>query len=299
MEIITAGDGTAHVSSADDGTIYAGIAGNECYVTGVGDRLSCTMQGANTALVGTGVGIMYGRAFRVAMPEEVTIQSGTQSQRRNDVICAHFTTSSEGHESGELVVLKGTPTSGQEAEDPEIPSGDILEGATEAYMPLWRIPLDGINVGEPEAMFDVLMSMSELQGEIAEVRDSVSQNAADIDSLATSVSRKLDASRVLVGSKVISLKAMPGADQWVAYDDLLTASELRSMLGRNFNGAADAVAVWNGDWNAANVLAVPFARTSTTSAGGNVGVYLTSAVDWPGSGRPGSVRVGYMVVRGN
>lgn len=113
------------------------------------------------------------------------------------------------------------------------------------------------------------------------------------------MSRKLDASRVLVGSKVISLKAMPGADQWVAYDDLLTASELRSMLGRNFNGAADAVAVWNGDWNAANVLAVPFARTSTTSAGGNVGVYLTSAVDWPGSGRPGSVRVGYMVVRGN
>ena len=113
------------------------------------------------------------------------------------------------------------------------------------------------------------------------------------------MSRKLDASRVLVGSKVISLKAMPGADQWVAYDDLLTASELRSMLGRNFNGAADAVAVWNGDWSAANVVAVPFARASTTSAGGNVGVYLTSVVDWPGSGRPGSVRVGYMVVRGN
>ena len=113
------------------------------------------------------------------------------------------------------------------------------------------------------------------------------------------MSRKLDASRVLVGSKVISLSTMPGAGQWVAYDNLLTASELRSMLGRNFNGAADAVAVWNGDWNAANVLAVPFARTSTTSAGGNVGVYLTSVVDWPGSGRPGSVRVGYMVVRGN
>lgn len=183
MEIITAGDGTAHVSSADDGTIYAGIAGNACYVTGVGDKLSCTMQGANTALVGTGVGIMYGRAFRVAMPEEVTIQSGTQSQRRHDVICAHFTTSSEGHESGELVVLKGTPTSGQEAEDPEIPSGSILEGATEAYMPLWRIPLDGINVGEPEAMFDVLMSMSELQGEVAEVRDSVSQGSVSTSGL--------------------------------------------------------------------------------------------------------------------
>ena len=175
MEIITAGDGTAHVSSADDGTIYAGIAGPECYVTGVGEKLSCTMQSANTALIGTGLGIMYGRAFRVATPEEVTIQSGTQNQLRNDIICAHFVTSEDGKESGELVVLKGTPTSGQEAEDPEVPSGDILDGATEAYMPLWRIPLDGINANEPEAMFDVLLSMSELQGEIAEVRDSVSQ----------------------------------------------------------------------------------------------------------------------------
>lgn len=169
MEIITAGDGTAHVSSSDDGAVYAGIVGADCYVTSVGERLSCTMQGANTALVGTGVGFMFGRAFRITIPEEVTIQSGTQSQRRNDIICAHFATSSDGHESGELVVLKGTPTSGAEAEDPEIPSGDILEGSTEAYMPLWRIPLDGINVGKPESMFNVMLSMAEL-------RDSVSQN---------------------------------------------------------------------------------------------------------------------------
>lgn len=171
MEIITAGDGTAHVSSSDDGAIYAGIVGADCYVTSVGERLSCTMQGANTALVGTGVGFMFGRAFRIAIPEEVTIQSGTQSQRRNDIICAHFATSSDGHEFGELVVLKGTPTSGAEAEDPEIPSGDILEGSTEAYMPLWRIPLDGINVGEPESMFNVMLSMAELRDSVSQLED--------------------------------------------------------------------------------------------------------------------------------
>ena len=262
MEIITAGDGTAHVSSADDGTIYAGIAGNECYVTGVGDRLSCTMQGANTALVGTGVGIMYGRAFRVAMPEEVTIQSGTQSQRRNDVICAHFTTSSEGHESGELVVLKGTPTSGQEAEDPEIPSGDILEGATEAYMPLWRIPLDGINVGEPEAMFDVLMSMSELQGEIAEVRDSVSQMR-----------------RVFSGSKVITLNN-------AGYGTFLTDSEYRSVVGRSFDQASDCVYAMNGDVDAVNA---PVKGTSYVPSSKTIIFSLDSA-------RSGKIRINYLIV---
>ena len=281
MEIITAGDGTAHVSSADDGTIYAGIAGNECYVTGVGDRLSCTMQGANTALVGTGVGIMYGRAFRVAMPEEVTIQSGTQSQRRHDVICAHFTTSSEGHESGELVVLKGTPTSGQEAEDPEIPSGDILEGATEAYMPLWRIPLDGINVGEPEAMFDVLMSMSELQGEIAEVRDSVSQ--------------KLEASRVHTGNKVVTVR-LAAAGQWAASDNFLKPSELQEMLGRSYDSGRDAVAIWNADWDSAYVLVLPFCHT--TSKGANFGIMVQVPNGFSGGGQEKAMRIGYMVVKG-
>lgn len=175
MEIITAGDGTAHVSSADDGAIYAGIMGQECYVTGIGDKLSCTMQSANKALVGTGVGCMYGRMLRVTTPEEVTIESGTQNQRRNDIICARFTTSAEGSESGGLVVLKGTSTSDLEAEDPEIPGGDILEGATEAYMPLWRIPIDGINAGEPEPLFSVLLPMAELQTGLGELRDSVSQ----------------------------------------------------------------------------------------------------------------------------
>ena len=257
MEIITAGDGTAHVSSADDGTIYAGIAGNECYVTGVGERLSCTMQGANTALVGTGVGIMYGRAFRVAMPEEVTIQSGTQSQRRHDVICAHFTTSSEGHESGELVVLKGTPTSGQEAEDPEIPSGDILDGATEAYMPLWRIPLDGINVGEPEAMFDVLMSMSELQGEIAEVRDSVSQNR-----------------RRLAGiwgvTSVHAASSFADTQGGGGYCHVMKTSDIEERIGRGYDQSRDRIISINGDPDACSS-----AVTGVKVVGTNVRCYVS------------------------
>ncbi len=39
------------------------------------------------------------------------------------------------------------------AADPTIPSGKILSGAVDAYMPLWRIPLDGITVGTPVRLF--------------------------------------------------------------------------------------------------------------------------------------------------
>ena len=55
-------------------------------------------------------------------------------------------------EKVELVVLKGSPNA-TTAADPTIPSGKILSGAVDAYMPLWRIPLDGITVGTPVRLF--------------------------------------------------------------------------------------------------------------------------------------------------
>ncbi|WP_168163968.1 hypothetical protein, partial [Olsenella sp. HMSC062G07] len=62
---------------------------------------------------------------------------------------------------------EGKSTSAATATDPAIPAGDLLEGATEAWMPLWRIPLDGITVGKPVALFDILAPA-------ADVWDSVS-----------------------------------------------------------------------------------------------------------------------------
>ena len=49
-------------------------------------------------------------------------------------------------------MLKGSPNA-TAAADPAIPSGKILSGAVDAYMPLWRIPLDGITVGTPVRLF--------------------------------------------------------------------------------------------------------------------------------------------------
>lgn len=179
MEAITAGDGTTHVSSADDRELYAGIVGAGCYVCKTGNQLKCTMQTANKAIIGTGAGFMYGTGFRNSSAEEVTIKSGTQAQRRNDIICVHFATDSAGNETAELAVLEGKSTTAAAATDPDIPAGNLLDGATEAWMPLWRIPLDGITVGEPVALFDILVPA-------AEVWDSVSRTVTVDDRLAES-----------------------------------------------------------------------------------------------------------------
>lgn len=101
---------------------------------------------------------------------------------------------------------------------------------------------------------------------------------------------------VASGSKVVEF-TMPVGGGWAVKDDFLSATELRSMLGRAYDSTKDAICLWNADWNAANIIPMPFARTPTD--GDNVGVYVTSPVTWAGSGRKSSARIGYMVVRGD
>lgn len=160
-EIITGGTGTLHVTSADDRECNAGEVGLGSYVYNTMNKLACTMSSANKAVVSTGAGIMQGTRFRCATPTELTIQNGTQGQRRNDLIVATYLLSG-GKESVTLEVVKGTPTDGATATDPSVVKGDILAGAFKVQMPLWRIPLNGLSVGTPVALFDVLTPMADI-----------------------------------------------------------------------------------------------------------------------------------------
>lgn len=174
MELITASTGEPHVSSADDGVLYASLVGTGSYVAEeIGDGVSCTMTNANTAAIGTGSGYINGRGFRIQAPEDVQIQSGSQLMNRNDIICIRYQKDGYGHESASLTVLQSTPTEG-DAQDPTIPDGDILDGATDAYMPLWRIPIRGIAAEEPEQLFETFKPLKTQQDENAARWDSIS-----------------------------------------------------------------------------------------------------------------------------
>ena len=83
-----------------------------------------------------------------------------QGVNRNDLICIKYElNSSTSVESASLAVLKGATSSGTPS-DPTIPSGSILNGASAAYMPLWRIPISGITVGTPVKLYgEVLASL--------------------------------------------------------------------------------------------------------------------------------------------
>ena len=153
IELVDGKAGVAHISSEDKAIVHQAKFGKSDMVFDWGDVLKCTMGSANKATIGTGCASIQGLDWHITAAETVSITNGSQGMKRNDIICAHYHRDSKsGIEKVELTVLKGTPNA-TTAADPTIPSGKILSGAVDAYMPLWRIPLDGITVGTPVRLF--------------------------------------------------------------------------------------------------------------------------------------------------
>ena len=153
IELVDGKAGVAHISSEDKAIIHQAKFSKSDVVFDWGDAFKCSMSSSNRATIGTGCASIQGLDWHITAAESVTISNGSQGMKRNDIICAHYHRNSyDGNENVELTVLKGSPNA-TAAADPTIPSGKILSGAVDAYMPLWRIPLNGITVGTPVRLF--------------------------------------------------------------------------------------------------------------------------------------------------
>ena len=150
FEIVDGMTGTKHISSDDLSALNVATIGKADCVLKYGDDFALTMQSANSATLGTGVGMVGGKRFWNQAATSLTIQSGTQGQKRNDLVVARYAKTSAGIESITPVVIKGTPTTGTAA-DPEVTANDLK---------LWRVPLDGISVGDPVKLFEPVASLA-------------------------------------------------------------------------------------------------------------------------------------------
>lgn len=203
VELITGHAGSAHISAADDGWLNVGIVGDGKYVLDTGTQFACNVQSANLVTIGIGDALFEGRHVRVSATENVALDNGAQGVNRNDLICVKYEyNSSTSVESASLAVIKGTASSGT-ATDPDIPSGSILEGATTAYMPLWRIPISGITVGTPEKLYgEVLTALDGALNRTWDVTQIPDLPASKISSGTLAAARipSLDASKITSGA---------------------------------------------------------------------------------------------------
>lgn len=149
FEIVDGMTGTKHISSDDLSALNIATIGKADCVLKYGDDFKLTMASANSATLGTGVGMVGGKRFWNQAATSLTVQSGTQGQKRNDLVVARYAKTGAGIESITPVVIKGTPTTGN-ATDPAVTANDLK---------LWRVPMNGISVGTPVKLFDTVASL--------------------------------------------------------------------------------------------------------------------------------------------
>lgn len=167
VKLMTGATGEQNIQAADDRECLAGITGLDSYVFPTGSQLKATLVDANTVTIGTGAGSLQGSRFRCSTTTTVTIQSGTQSQFRHDIVGLHFSRETSGREGLEFQVLTGEPAASEgAATDPAFAAGNLLKGDAEAFMPLYRIKLSGINAADPEPMFSVVTPLATLRDSV-------------------------------------------------------------------------------------------------------------------------------------
>ena len=164
FEIVDGMTGTKHISSDDLAALNTATVGKADCVLKYGNDFALTMASANSATLGTGVGMVGGKRFWNQAATSLTIQSGTQGQKRNDLVVARYAKTSAGIESITPVVVKGTPTTGTPA-DPSTTANDLK---------LWRVPLNGITVGAPVKLFSPVTPLGTLGDSVSQVKNSVS-----------------------------------------------------------------------------------------------------------------------------
>lgn len=152
FEIVDGMTGTKHISSDDLSALNIATIGKADCVLKYGDNFKLTMASANSATLGTGVGMVGGKRFWNQAATSLTVQSGAQGQKRNDLVVARYAKTSAGIESITPVVIKGTPTTGNAA-DPAVTANDLK---------LWRVPLNGISVGTPVKLFTPVTPLADL-----------------------------------------------------------------------------------------------------------------------------------------
>lgn len=181
IHLVTGYAGKEHITAADQGAFNAALIGTGQFVLGKGNVFEAQVVSNNKIRILDGELMMQGRFVRLEPDTyvDLTIENGEQGKKRNDLIVARYTKDTlNGVESVNLVVIKGTAVDSNPA-DPAHTENDITNGSAALNdFPLWRIPINGLNVGSPVALFgepfiDSMRTLHEVREKVNEIYNEV------------------------------------------------------------------------------------------------------------------------------
>lgn len=236
MEIITGYVGKAHVKAEQDRDINQGIIGPGSYVLKTGMQLAAEVSSNNEIKIRDGVLMHQGCAASIKKNtyDSLTIINGSQGMKRIDLIIARYEKDqNNGTESLELKVIQGTPAEAN-AEVPSYTEGDIQAGDYVADMPLYQVVIDGLNITEVTALFEVIGSNKDLTEKLG---FQMLLNT-DAQQIYTMYGGRV---KVVSGTKLIDVSRNIG------YVRAFSGEELKALFGESFNATRLTVTTYNGD----------------------------------------------------
>ena len=152
-----------HVESKHDALMHAAMLGRSGYILKTRNwTMKPTAKDANNITIPAWDLVVEGRQIYIAAPTDVNIQSGSQGQKRRDLIVARYALNSgTGVETVTLEVIKGVPSAATPA-DPGIETGSIIGGAIVSDLPLCRVNLDGITITSIDTLVNVLQPLEDV-----------------------------------------------------------------------------------------------------------------------------------------
>lgn len=214
LHLVTGYAGQAHIKAANHGAYNAAVVGSGKYVLDSGNMMAASVLSANKIRIYDGICLNQGRHIQIDPDtyEEVDIENGTQGYMRNDIIVMRYSKDAETDiESASLVVIKGTPAEVSPT-DPEHAEGSILNGALVDDMPLYRVPLDGLTVGELVPLFEIMPSMGAMVESLSEVKESAeaaNSTASSAKTTASSALTKANAAMPKTGGTFTGVISVP------------------------------------------------------------------------------------------
>lgn len=152
-----------HVESKHDALMHAAMLGRGGYILKTRNwTMKPTAKDANNITIPAWDLVVEGRQIYIAAPTDVNIQSGSQGQKRRDLIVARYALNSgTGVETVTLEAIKGKPSAATPA-DPGIETGSIIGGAIVSNLPLCRVNLDGITITSIDTLVNVMQPLEDV-----------------------------------------------------------------------------------------------------------------------------------------
>ena len=211
LHLVTGYAGAEHVTATDQAALNAAMIGTGQFVFDKGNVFKAQVVTNNQIRVLDGELMMQGRFVRLNPDTyvELTIESGTQGKLRNDLIAVRYTkNTSTGVEDVNLVVIKGTAVNSNPV-DPAVTEADITNGeATLHEFPLWRIPINGLNVNTPVPLFgepfmDSMRTLPVIRAAVASHEAEVAEHLQAQDEAIDDLSAQCEATNANVSNRAI------------------------------------------------------------------------------------------------